>query len=130
MHKILYTLNHQLICVEAGNKVYNHKQSNTNFIPNPFKHNNAVWITLNKSLNSFTLTRAYLQVPLFFCVCVLMSQYFHAKNCVTIGFIFVTQLFLLNHFLMCDNSVYMNFEMIEGSFVGDFHNEYILISNN
>ena len=37
-HKNLHTSNHQVICVETGNKVYNPKQRNNNFIPNDFKH--------------------------------------------------------------------------------------------
>ena len=38
MHNKLHTSNHQVICVETGNKVYYPKQRNINFIPNDFIH--------------------------------------------------------------------------------------------
>ena len=41
----------------------------------------------------------YLQVPLFLCICVLTSQYFYAKHCVTIWLVFMTHTFLINQFL-------------------------------
>ena len=120
MHKKLHTSNHQVICVETGNKVYNPKQRNGNFIPKCLKHNNAIVITFNQLINIFTLTCVYLQVPLFSCIYVLTSQYFYAKHCVTIGLVFMTLTFFNVSFLMCDNCVYMNFEMIEGSIVGSW----------
>ena len=121
MHKNLYTSNHHEKCVETGYKVYNPNLRNTNFIPNLLNMLHAFLITFNQLLNTFARTSVYLQVPLFLCICVLTSQYFYAKYCVTIGVVFITLTFLINIFFkICDNCVFVHFKMIEGSFVGSW----------